>query len=287
MCATRPTGSYVTRSSVAPSRPTDCGAITRSACSTFQAMRSSTALTSARAWRMGLPISDVVSAAHSSASVSSMTRNARSVAARASNDFACHPRCARRARSTFCVISPSSVTATLRTIAPFAGFRTSIERASGSGASSETASTGCSVMGADTTTGVGVATGAGTSAPATSSVSHRASFCPGRRSRWRTNPRSVNRCRVSSRSSSERNECHRSVRCFSSPGVCAPRSSSTPRTAKSGTCSCHASSTTCRCFTTRCPVARTRRDRFFSRKLSSARSTVASSYFTTGSRFVV
>ena len=60
------------------------------------------------------------------------------------------------------------------------------------------------------------------SAPSTINVIQRDSFWPGRRSSWRTYPRSASRCSVASRSSSERNACQRSVRCFSSPGVCAP-----------------------------------------------------------------
>ena len=119
-----------------------------------------------------------------------------------------------------------------------------------------------------------------------SSWIQRDSFWPGRRSRRRTKPLSASRANVSSTSASDRKECQRSVRCFSSPGVCAPRSNSTPSSVDSGRWRPSASSATWRCLITRWPVAFTRRVSSLARSESSAASTTASVYCTMGSRFV-
>ena len=80
----------------------------------------------------------------------------------------------------------------------------------------------------------------------------RDSFWPGRRSSWRTIPGVGEALPTSSSmSASERNACQRSARCLSSPGVCAPRSSSTPNSVDSGDRGSSASSATCRCLMTR------------------------------------
>ena len=90
--------------------------------------------------------------------------------------------------------------------------------------------------------------GAGRSSAGTRSCIHRASFWPGRRSNRCANPMPARRPSASSTSSNDRNECQRSVRCFSSPGVCAPRSSNTPSSVDSGRSRPSASSATWRCL---------------------------------------
>ena len=189
-----------------------------------------------------------------------------------------------RARATFCAISPASVTATERTSSPVAGLRISSERSLGGlrGAARRPRR--------PARPPVRRPRGERRRSPPAAVDDERlpARFLlpgPALRVAARSRARS-SRCNVCSMSSSERNECQRSVRCFSSPGVCGPRSSSTPSIANSRHRSRSVSSTTCRCFTTRWPVARTRRDRSFSRSDSSVRSTVASLYCTTGSRLV-
>ena len=80
--------------------------------------------------------------------------------------------------------------------------------------------------------------------------------------------------------------CRRSVRCLSSPGVCAPRSMSTHSTASSSSGSPSASSSRWRYLGARLPGPLARRAQRRRERRCSASRTIASSYSTTGSRLV-
>ena len=226
----------------------------------FQSMRSSTARTSLRDCRIGLPTSLVVSCAHSSASCSSRSRNARSAAARSAYGRAAHAGCAARARATFCATSPASVIATdridltRRRVADLERVRLRDRRRLALGTASARRARRRAAAAA-TGSRRGAANGLierrrrPRSDRARGAASSATSFWPGRRSSRCTK---LGRRRAapsaSSTSASERNECQRSVRCLSSPGVCAPRSSSTPSSVDSGRSRPSASSATCRCL---------------------------------------
>src|SRR3954470_24473004 len=79
----------------------------------------------------------------------------------------------------------------------------------------------------------------------------------------------------------------RSVRARSSAAVCGPRSSRTARRAICAVDRSSARSSRCRCFSLRSPGRCTVRSSSRSRRLRTARRTVATSYSTTGSRLVV
>ena len=214
----------------------------RPTCSMFQSMRSSTARTSLRDCRIGLPTSLVVSCAHSSASAARADRGTPAAArARSAYGRAAHAGCAARARATFCATSPvfgdrdrahrprrspgcaPRASAAARSAARLAFARTRRRRAAADGdRPSARAGGGRSGAGARRSTGASsciqrdfLLARAGARAAARSSAS-------------------ASRASVSSTSASDRNECQRSVRCLSSPGVCAPRSSSTPSSVDSG-----------------------------------------------------
>ena len=255
------------------------GATASPTCAMFQSMRSSTARTSLRDWldRLAHLTGRDPGALLGFALEQIAERRERAGPLRV-RPRAAHAGCAARARATFWSTSLGSVIATERIVSPVAGLRTSSE---------------CGCAGGGTTTS---GSGSGSaSRPAT------ASSAPGRRraprrpcrparpagssappsgpagaSSWRTSPAAVRRPSASSTSANERNPCQRSARCLSSPGVCAPRNSSTPNSADSGRSSSSTSSATCRCLITRCPAALTRRVSCFSRSASSARSTVSS-----------
>ncbi len=118
------------------------------------------------------------------------------------------------------------------------------------------------------------------------SWANRSSFWPGRRGSRTTSSRSPSRASTPSTSSRPAKRWSRSLRPFSSPGVCGPRSISTARIEISAPSSDSASSRRCRNFAVRLPGPLASRAQPRRERPSSAWRIVGSSYSTTGSRFV-
>ena len=119
-----PSGSWVTRSSIAASAEILRGRSVFAVSARKKSMRGSTPRSSLRDCAMGLPTSLVRMRARDSLSVTTRSRNFAIAASRCFRETAAHRGCAARARSYFARTAFASSAASVAMVSPLAGLTT-------------------------------------------------------------------------------------------------------------------------------------------------------------------